>query len=555
MTIGTWLCRTLAAYGAEVVFGIPGVHTVELYRGLGSSGLRHITPRHEQGAGFMADGYARVSGRPGVCFIITGPGLTNIATAMGQAYGDSIPMLVVSTVSPAGAMGSGAGHLHELPDQRQLMAQVSAFSHTVLRPEELPVVLARAFAVFASARPRPVHIEIPVDLLSADASVLGAPASIAAPAAPRVVQSAVDEAIAQLSCGARTLIIAGGGAQRAAAGITLLAERLGAPVMMTTNGKGILPDGHPLGAPVYLGAPAAQQAVASAELILAIGTEIGPTDFGKILSGRKPQGVRLIRCDLDPQQLVRGWAPDVPALGDARDFVERVVSGLGDRVTRRTDGEEWAGAVRGEVRSAMAPGARAALLAVEILRDSGPDVVIAGDSTQPVYAACAALAARRPGEFFCSATGYGTLGYGLPAAIGAALAASATRRIFALIGDGGLQFTLPEMGAAIDAGVSVTMILWNNSGYGEIKDYMNGAGIEPLGVDIHTPDFAMLSKGYGWEHVRADSPDALRQAVAGSAGAAEPGGRRSVIEIDEAAFVAAFVAKDEGDRGPVGDGR
>src|SRR4029078_7765123 len=136
MTLGEALFSLLEAYGVDTVFGIPGVHTVELYRGLAGSSIRHITPRHEQGAGFMADGFARVSGKPGVCFIITGPGMTNIVTAMGQAYGDSIPMLVISTVNSHGHMGSGEGWLHELPNQQALVNTVSAFSYTVNRPEE-----------------------------------------------------------------------------------------------------------------------------------------------------------------------------------------------------------------------------------------------------------------------------------------------------------------------------------------------------------------------------------------------------------------------------------
>ncbi len=154
-TVGMYLAELLAAYGVEVIFGIPGVHTVELYRGLPNTPIRHVTPRHEQGAGFMADGYARVTGRPGVCFIITGPGMTNIATAMAQAYGDSVPMLVISSVNALGQIGSGEGWLHELQDQRQLIRQVAGFSHTVTRPEELAKVVARAFALFSGARPRP----------------------------------------------------------------------------------------------------------------------------------------------------------------------------------------------------------------------------------------------------------------------------------------------------------------------------------------------------------------------------------------------------------------
>ncbi|NQA61682.1 hypothetical protein DZ930_013000, partial [Pseudomonas aeruginosa] len=171
-TCGEFLVKQLEAWGVETVFGIPGVHTVELYRGLPASRIRHVTPRHEQGAGFMADGYARVTGKPGVCFIITGPGMTNILTAMAQAYADSIPMLVISSVNERARLAHGNGYLHELPNQRNLVGNVCAFSHTLMSAEELPAVLARAFAVFDSERPRPVHIELPLDVITAPAEHL-----------------------------------------------------------------------------------------------------------------------------------------------------------------------------------------------------------------------------------------------------------------------------------------------------------------------------------------------------------------------------------------------
>ena len=174
-TLGETLVRLLEIYGTEIVFGIPGVHTAELYRGLAASHIRHVTPRHEQGAGFMADGYARVTGKPGVAMVISGPGLANIATAMMQAKADSIPMLVIAGVNSPGKMDSGNGHLHEMPDQRGFAAHVAAFAHTVLTPEELPQVMARAFAVFESARPGPVMIEIPVSLMRANADHVALP--------------------------------------------------------------------------------------------------------------------------------------------------------------------------------------------------------------------------------------------------------------------------------------------------------------------------------------------------------------------------------------------
>ncbi len=167
LTAGQALVRLLANYGVDTVFGIPGVHTLELYRGLPGSGIRHVLTRHEQGAGFMADGYARVSGKPGVCFVITGPGVTNVATAIGQAYADSVPLLVISSVNHSASLGKGWGCLHETQDQRAVTAPITAFSALALSPEQLPELIARAYAVFDSERPRPVHISIPLDVLAA----------------------------------------------------------------------------------------------------------------------------------------------------------------------------------------------------------------------------------------------------------------------------------------------------------------------------------------------------------------------------------------------------
>src|SRR5262245_2088553 len=245
MTCGEVLAQLLQSYGIGTVFGIPGVHTVELYRGFPNTTLRHVTPRHEQGAGFMADGYARASGRPAACFIITGPGLTNIATALGQAYADSVPILVVSSVNNAHELGLGEGRLHELPSQRNLMAGLTAFSNTLTRPDEVPIVLSRAFSVFRSARPRPVHIEIPLDVIVAPANEgihnRAAGSSFRPYPDPQSIAAAVD----LLRRARRPLIVLGGGAQDAAEAALHLVERLDAPAVLTINGKGILPCGHP----------------------------------------------------------------------------------------------------------------------------------------------------------------------------------------------------------------------------------------------------------------------------------------------------------------------
>ena len=165
-TCGQSAIAFLEAHGVDTVFGIPGVHTLDFYKGLTNSRIRHIGVRHEQGAGFMADGYARASGKPGVCVLITGPGVVNAGTAIGQAFSDSVPMLVLSSVNGSDDLGKGRGRLHEITDQQAVMAPLTAFSRTILKPEELTQAMADAYAVFETGRPRPVHIEIPIDVLA-----------------------------------------------------------------------------------------------------------------------------------------------------------------------------------------------------------------------------------------------------------------------------------------------------------------------------------------------------------------------------------------------------
>ncbi len=173
---GEAIVRLLEQYDVDTVFGIPGVHTLEIYRGLAASAIRHVSARHEQGAAFMADGYARVAGKPGVCALITGAGLTNAATPIAGAYHDSIPLLVVSSATACADNGRGHGTLHDLPDQRAFMATITAESIEVRDPADLPEAFARAFEIFESRRPRPVHIGIPIDVLDLPGGLVGAAA-------------------------------------------------------------------------------------------------------------------------------------------------------------------------------------------------------------------------------------------------------------------------------------------------------------------------------------------------------------------------------------------
>ena len=508
-TCGEVLVNLLEGYGVDHVFGIPGVHTVELYRGLAGSSIRHITPRHEQGAGFMADGYARTRGKPGVCFIITGPGMTNITTAMGQAYADSIPMLVISSVQSRDQLGGGRGKLHELPNQAALVSGVAAFSHTLMTAADLPQVLARAFAVFESARPRPVHIEIPLDVLVEPADFLlpGRPVrGSRAGAAPQAVAQMAE----RLAGAKRPLILAGGGALAAGAALARLAEHLQAPVALTINAKGLLPASHPLQIGSTQSLPATRELVAEADVVLAIGTELAETDYDVTFKGGFEIPGSLLRIDIDPDQTVRNYLPELALVADAELAAEALLAAL-QAQPQPVRESTWGVARVSNLRQTLAAGWDQPTLSqtrlLSAILERLPNAVLVGDSTQPVYTGNLTLDMDQPRRWFNASTGYGTLGYALPAAMGAWLGSAEQigqrAPAVCLIGDGGLQFTLPELASAVEAQVPLIVLLWNNQGYEEIKKYMVNRAIEPVGVDIHTPDFIGVARALGAaaEHV------------------------------------------------------
>ncbi len=517
-TLGEQLIRLLEVYGVDTVFGIPGVHTVELYRGLDRSALRHVTPRHEQGAGFMADGYARASGRPGVAFVITGAGLTNTITAMAQAYADSVPMLVISSVNHRPVLGLGSGALHEVRNQGLIAAQCAAFSHTIMAPEQLPAVLARAFAVFEGERPRPVHIEIPVDLLDAPADGLDLtrPAPIFPPVpAPEPLARAAEA----LGSAVRPLILAGGGAVAAGPELLALAERLDAPVVMTNNARGLVPPAHELAVPASPSLQAVRDLMAGADAILVVGSELGPTDYNMYGHGDVACSGPLIRIEIDAQQMRRGGVPSIPLLGASAPALAALVSALEPAPAKAAgEGAKRAAATRQAALEEIGPERRADHAFLERIRTRLGDAPIVGDSTQAVYAGSLYYAAPVPRSWFNASTGYGSLGFAVPAAIGAALALG--RPVVALAGDGGFQFTGLEISVAVETKAPVIFIVWNNEGYGEIKHYMQKNGIVPVGVDLHTPDFAALGRACGLKSEKAASLDRfdalLDEALAGA---------------------------------------
>jgi acetolactate synthase-1/2/3 large subunit len=506
MATGVALAHLLEAHGVRHVFGIPGVHNVEFYRGLWDTKIRHVSPRHEQGAGFMADGYARATGGPGVAMVITGPGMTNIATAMGQAYGDSIPLLVLSSVNQRHELGLGKGFLHELPNQRNLSAGLTAFSHTLLRPDELPEVLRAAFAVFNSSRPRPVHIEIPIDVGVArqDWTIDGVGDL---PSRPAGDPAALDRLAKRLSGAKRVMIVTGGGACGAATAIQTLAERLEAPVVMSTNARGIVPPDHRLATDFAAAKEAGRKLVDEADVVLAIGTELGETDYEFYATGPFSPKPPMARIDIDPRQMAIGPRLAEAIVADSRLAVEGLLARLEGSNAGKHDAA-WAKLTVTRMTE-IAHTARETEdpfydQFLETIRSSLDDAILVGDSTKIAYRATLTYRGPSPRSVFGAATGYGTLGYALPAGIGAKIA-KPDRPVVVLTGDGGIQFTLPELMSAKEAKAGIIVVIWNNGGYREIRDYMVSKEIKPVAVDVGPPDFGKTAESVGIGYHRPKS--------------------------------------------------
>ena len=524
-TCGEVLVSSLEAYGIELAFGIPGTHTIELYRGLPATSIRHITPRHEQGGGFMADGYARVTGRPAVCFTVSGPGALNIATAMGQALQDSVPMLVVSADNALCDRGLGEGRLHETTDLQAAMAQCSRWSHTLMDPAQLPRVMARVFAIFRSERPGPVHLSIPVDVITAPAEGIDiTPWPL--PSRPAADPAALQQAATLLQEARHPVIALGGGSAEAAAGISELVKILDAPVTLTHNAKGVLPADHPLlikSSPSY---EPVRELYRAADVVLGIGTEFSETDYDFLFDGGFSLGGSLIRIDIDGAQLSRNVRPEVALRADASLAVDALLPLL---KPAQREGRARVSKTNTQLETLHHDGYQDFL---DCLQRALPGAAVMGDSTQPAYFAAAQYHAPSPRRFASAATGYGTLGYALPAAFGARLGLPDTP-VIALIGDGGLQFTINELSAAVEARLSVAVIVWNNERYEMIAQNFESANMDPIACDIHTPDFLAIAAGYGCRALRAKSIQELEEALVESMSFEGP----TLIEVKEGDFL------------------
>ena len=511
ITGGEAVVRSLAAHNVDTVFGIPGTHNLGIYEALRATGsIRHILARHEQGAAFMADGYARASGEVGVCISTTGPAALNTLASLGTAFSDSSPVLCIASQIPAEGIGLDKGYLHECQDQLGSFAPVTKWRARADTVEAIPGVMREAFAQMLSGRPRPTAVEIPCDTLDErDEVTIPAPAGVNRPA-PDPEQ--VEQAARLLRAARRPVIWVGGGVISSSAGaeVRQLAERLQAPIFTTVLGKGAVADDHPLAAGATILHPAARAFLAESDLMLAVGTRFTEEEtdrWGLCMPDS------LIHIDIDPEEIDRNYPATVGVVGDARAALQLINAQLQE--LRRPDNGSAAGIakMRQEVWRYCQARAPEGVELVQTLRKALPrETIIVSDLTVAAYWCRRLLDIYEPRTNIYP-WGFCTLGFGLPAAIGAKVARP-DRPVVALCGDGGFLFNCQELAAAVQLDVPIVTLVFNDSAYGVLRPQQEARYGQAHAVDLVNPDFVALAGAFGIDGCRVTSIEQLGPAVA-----------------------------------------
>ncbi len=510
LTGGEAVVRSLEAHGVDTVFGIPGTHNLGIYDALREmGGIRHILARHEQGAAFMADGYARASGEVGVCLSTTGPAALNTLASLGTAYSDSSPVLCIASQIPAEGIGLGKGYLHECEDQLGSFAPVTKWRAGANTVESIPGVMQEAFARMQNGRPRPTAVEIPCDTLDeSDDVTIPAPAAVNR-LAPDPEQ--VERAAGLLRAARRPVIWAGGGVIGSGAGVELrqLAERLQAPVFTTVLGKGAIADDHPLVAGATILHPAARAFLAESDLMLAVGTRFTEEETDR-WGLRMPD--TLIHIDIDPEEIDRNYEATVGVVGDARAALQLINTELQDVREQGNGSAAGIAHLRQEVWRYCQDRAPEGVELVQTLRKALPrETIIVSDLTVAAYWCRRLLDVYEPRTNIYP-WGFCTLGFGLPAAIGAK-AARPDRPVVALCGDGGFLFNCQELAAAVQLDTPIVTIVFNDSAYGVLRPQQEARYGHAHAVDLVNPDFVALAGAFGVDSCRVESIEQLGPAV------------------------------------------
>ena len=504
MTGGKALVEMLRRHGVDTIFALPGVQNDALFVAFYDAGdaLRVIHTRHEQGAAYMAYGYACASGKIGTYAVVPGPGLLNTTAALATAYATNTPVLCISGQIPSDLIGRGFGLLHEIPDQLGILQTLTKWAARIDHPTETGKRVNEAFRQLRDGRPRPVGLEMPPDVMALEAEI-ALPEAEKSPHVTMPDPELIDKAAELLADAKKPLLFVGSGATDAAEAVVALAEMLEAPVASFTGGKGILSDRHHL----------AQSAVAGHELwrdadvVLAVGTRLNQPQTRWGLDAN----LKLIRIDIDPTEITRVARPALGIVADAKAALVALYSAMQRRNPKRRSRKEELEALKSRTLAKLADSLGPQCEYLQAIRAELPDdSIYVGDLTQVGYVGRVAFPVYHPRTYIHS--GYqGTLGFGFATALGAKVARP-DLPVVSVSGDGGFMYNVQELSTAVKHGIDIVAIIFADGAYGNVRrmqkvDYGNRL----IGVDLHNPQFPKMAESFGAAGVRTTSPDGLRR--------------------------------------------
>ena len=505
MTGGEAIVSGLVAHGIDTVFGLPGAQVYGLFDAFHQAQLKVIGARHEQACGYMAYGYARSSGKPGVFSVVPGPGVLNAGAAMLTAFGSNEPVLCLTGQVPTQFLGKGRGHLHEMPDQLATLRTFVKWADRIEYPDVAPTLVARAFQEMMSGRRGPVALEMPWDIFTARAEVGAAKVFETFPA-PVPDADRIKDAATLIAASKRPMIFVGSGAIDAREEILELAEMIDAPVVAFRSGRGIVSNAHELG----LTMAAAYRLWPETDMMIGIGTRLELPTMTRW--PYQPDGLKSVRIDIDPVEM-RRYPPNVAIIADAKAGTRALAAAVGRAGYRKTVGR----------RSAIREASAAALKEIQkvqpqmaylnILREVLPaNAIVTDELSQVGFASWYGFPVYEPRTFITS--GYqGTLGSGFPTALGAKVA-NPNRPVVAITGDGGFMFGVQELATAVQFNISVVTLVFNNNAYGNVRrDQRMRFDGRVVAADLVNPDFVKLAESFGVAASRVSSPDHFRPAL------------------------------------------
>jgi acetolactate synthase I/II/III large subunit len=504
-TGGEAIVSGLVAHGIDTVFGLPGAQIYGLFDAFQQAQLKVIGARHEQACGYMAFGYTRSSGRPGVFSVVPGPGVLNASAALLTAFGSNEPVLCLTGQVPTQFLGKGRGHLHEMPDQLATLRTIVKWAERIEYPDNAPLMVARAFQEMLSGRRGPVSLEMPWDVFTQRAEVAGCKPLGLFPA-PQPDPDRIKAAAALIKASKAPMIFVGSGAIHAGEEILELAELIDAPVVAFRSGRGIVSNAHELGLTIA----AAYQLWPHTDLMIGIGTRLELATMTRW--PYRPGGLRSIRIDIDPVEM-RRFTPDVAVISDAKAGTSELLAavrkaGTSKIVGRRVTIREATASARQQIQKVQPQ-----MAYLNILREVLPSNAIVTDELSQVgFASWYGFPVYEPRTFITS--GYqGTLGSGFPTALGAKVA-HPDRPVVAITGDGGFMFAVQELATAVQFKIGVVTLVFNNNAYGNVRrDQRERFDGRVVAADLVNPDFVKLAESFGVAAARVTSPEEFRPAL------------------------------------------